>query len=385
MTMKNIKVLLFTDTLCDVNGVSRFIQDISKLAHQKGLAFYVVTSTVKRCPDLPNVHIIKPTLRMKMPFYPDLDLVLPSYKKLNAITEEIDPDVVHISTPGFVGMMGRRIAKKRDIPMLGTYHTDFPAFAYNNMPYTIVKHIGNRVMQYFYRDFRALFVRSESYRKIVQEDVKFAPEKIHTLKAGIDTRKFNTSYREISIWQGYGIPENSIKALYVGRFTKEKNFPLLLELWKTYYRQSENKNIYLITVGGELDESLFERYHIKSLGIKRGEALSKIYASSDLFLFPSITDTLGQVVMEAMSSGVPVIVSDKGGPKTLIGKEQEAGYAIDVKDQAKWLEKINLLIKDRKLRENLGAKGHQLISHMGIENSFEVFWKEHTKQITRRE
>jgi glycosyltransferase involved in cell wall biosynthesis len=89
--------------------------------------------------------------------------------------------------------------------------------------------------------------------------------------------------------------------------------------------------------------------------------------------------------MEAMSSGVPVIVSDKGGPKTLIGKEQEAGYAIDVKDQAKWLEKINLLIKDRKLRENLGAKGHQLISHMGIENSFEVFWKEHTKQITRRE
>ena len=377
MMMTNIRVLLFTDTLCDVNGVSRFIQDISKLAHQKEVELYVVTSTLKRCPDLPNVHIIKPILRMKMPFYPDLDLVFPSYKKLKSITDEIDPDVVHISTPGFVGMMGRRIAKKRSIPMLGTYHTDFPAFAYKNIPYTIVKHIGNRVMQCFYRDFKALFVRSEAYQKIVKEDVRFNAENIHLLKAGIDTRKFNIGYKDRSIWQQYGISEHSVKALYVGRFTKEKNFPLLLELWKTYYRESGNKNIYLITVGGDLDESLFERYHIKSLGIKRGEALSKIYASSDLFLFPSTTDTLGQVVMEAMSSGLPVIVSDKGGPKTVIGREQEAGYAIDVKDQAKWLEKINLLIKERKLRENLGEKGHEIIARMDIEQSFDAFWEVH--------
>ena len=380
MRMKNTKVLLFTDTLCDVNGVSRFIQDISKLAHQKGLAFYVVTSTVKTCPDLPHVRIIKPSFRTRMPFYPDLDLVFPSYRKLKSITEEIDPDVVHISTPGFVGLMGRRIARKKSIPVLGTYHTDFPAFAYNNMPYTIVKQVGNRVMRWFYRDFRAIFVRSEAYQKIVREDVKFDPAKIHTLKAGIDIHKFHAGYRDMGIWQGYGIPEGSLKALYVGRFTKEKNFPLLLELWKAYYAQSQNKNIYLITVGGDLDESLFEKYHIRSLGIKRGEELSKIYAGSDLFLFPSTTDTLGQVVMEAMSSGLPVIVSDKGGPQTLIGKEREAGYAIDVKERALWLEKIKALMEDEPLRAELGARGSRLIARMDIEKSFEAFWKEHMQQ-----
>ncbi|MBN2249753.1 MAG: glycosyltransferase family 1 protein [Campylobacterales bacterium] len=378
--MKNIKVLLFTDTLCDVNGVSRFIQDISRIASQKGLALYVVTSTVKSCPDLPNVQIIKPSFRTRMPFYRDLDLVIPSYRKLKSITEEIDPDVVHISTPGFVGLMGRRIARKRSIPMVGTYHTDFPAFAYKNMPCRIVKYIGNRVMQWFYRDFKALFVRSEAYQKIVREDVRFDPEKIHTLKAGIDTRKFHAGYRDMGIWQEYGIPERSLKALYVGRFTKEKNFPLLLELWKAYYTQSKNKNIYLITVGGNLDDSLFERYHIRSLGIKKGEELSKIYASSDLFLFPSTTDTLGQVVMEAMSSGLPVIVSDIGGPQTLIGKEREAGYALDVKERALWLEKIKVLMEDEVLRKELGGKGHQIIARMDIEKSFEVFWKEHVQQ-----
>ncbi|WP_289413033.1 glycosyltransferase [Sulfurovum zhangzhouensis] len=375
--MKNIRILLFTDTLCDVNGVSRFIQDISKLAHQKELAFYVVTSTAKICPDLSNVQIIKPLFRTKMPFYPELDLVLPSYKRLKSITEEIDPDVVHISTPGFVGLMGRRIAQKKSIPMLGTYHTDFPAFAYKNMPYKIVKHIGNKVMEYFYRDFKALFVRSEAYKKIVQEDVKFDPENIHTLKAGIDTRKFNTSYKEMGIWQMYGIPETSVKALYVGRFTKEKNFPLLLELWKAYYLQSKNKNIYLIAVGGDLDESLFERYHIKSLGIKRGEELSKIYASSDLFLFPSTTDTLGQVVMEAMSSGLPVLVSDEGGPKTLIGDKQQAGYAINVNDRILWLEKIKVLMENRSLREKHGENGHKIIAEMDIAKSFDAFWEVH--------
>ena len=173
--MKKTRVLLFTDTFCDINGVSRFIQDITKLAFQKGLEFYVVTSTMKTCPDLPNVYNIKPLFRTKMPFYPELDLVFPSYKALRSIADEIDPDVIHISTPGFVGIMGRRIAQKRSIPMIGTYHTDFPGFVYKNMPNRIVKSIGDRAMQYFYRDFKALFVRSEAYRKIVAKDKPFHP------------------------------------------------------------------------------------------------------------------------------------------------------------------------------------------------------------------
>lgn len=381
MIMKKIRVLLFTDTFCDINGVSRFIQDISKLAHQKGLEFYVVTSTLKVCPELPNVQNTKPLFRTKMPFYPELDLVFPSYKRLKAITDEIKPDVIHISTPGFVGIMGRRIAQKRSIPMIGTYHTDFPGFAYKNVPYRIVKKIGDKAMQYFYRDFKALFVRSEAYRKIVQEDVRFEPADIHTLIAGIDTNKFNKSYKDMGIWQQYGIPQSATKALYIGRFTKEKNFPLLLELWKEYYANSTNKDIYLITVGGDVDEELFEKYHIKSLGVKRGEELSRIYASSDLFLFPSTTDTLGQVVMEAMSSGLPVVVSDKGGPKTLIKEDQPGGYTINVAEKQMWLEKINMLITDESLREELGENGHALISNMGIEESFEAFWKVHTDVI----
>lgn len=379
MRMRHTKVVLFTDTFCDINGVSRFLQDIAGIAQNNSLGLYIITSSVKSCPEMKNVYIVKPKFRTKIPFYPELDLVLPSYKALKHILDQIEPDVVHISTPGFVGMMGRRIAKKRSLPVIGVYHTDFPAFAYNNLPFKIVKYIADRFMQNFYKDFKALFVRSESYRKIVNTDVKFDNENIHILQAGIDVDKFNRSYKDMEIWEEYNIPKNATKALYVGRLTKEKNFPLLIDLWKQYYQKRNDKNIYLIVLGGDVESSLFEQYHIKSLGVKRGEALSKLYASSDLFLFPSTTDTLGQVVMEAMSSGLPVIVSDKGGPKTLINEERRNGYAIDTSDQHTWLEKISELMENKILRDTLGENGHKYISDMGISKSFDAFWYEHVK------
>ena len=373
-----MKALLFTDTFCDINGVSRFIQDISRISQERGLSFHVVTSSIKPCPQFDNVTILQPIFRMQIPFYPDLDLALASTKALEAVVDEIDPDVIHISTPGFIGWKARKIARKRGIPMVGTYHTDFPQFAYKNIPFKMVKKLGERVMRSFYKEFKAIFVRSEAYRKIVREDVKFDPKHIHTLLAGIDTQTFHKGHKDMSIWEAYGIPEHATKALYVGRLTKEKNFPLLLELWKRYYAQSPNKDIYLVAAGGDLeDQTLFERYHIKSVGVKRGEALSKLYASSDLFLFPSTTDTLGQVVMEAMSSGLPVIVSDQGGPMTLIDEKNPAGYAIDIKDEAAWLDTIDMLIKDASLRRTLGENGHRKIAGMGIAQSFDAFWETH--------
>ena len=239
-------------------------------------------------------------------------------------------------------------------------------------------------MQSFYKEFSALFVRSEAYKKIVQSDVKFNPASIYTLQAGIDTKKFNSSFKEIEIWDRYGIPREATKALYVGRLTKEKNFPLLLELWKMYYEKSGDKSVYLIIVGGTLDdEELFEHYHVKTLGIKRGEELSKLYASSDLFLFPSTTDTLGQVVMEAMSSGLPVIVSDEGGPKTLISEKNRQGYAVDISQKQQWIDTIEKFMNDSKLRKEFGENGAKYIASRTIEKSFEIFWQVH-RSVTKK-
>jgi len=378
--MKKIKVLLFTDTFCDMNGVSRFIQDLSLISHREGLDLIIVTSSVKKCPHFENVKIFKPKFRMKIPFYPELDLVVPSYEELRKYTDSINPDVIHVSTPGFVGWMGRKIAMKKGIPILGTYHTDFPNFAYSNLPFEIVRTIGNKIMQSFYKDFSALFTRSEFYKNIVHEDIKIDLEQIYTLQAGIDVKKFNPTYKDRKIWDKYDIPNDATIVLYVGRLTKEKNFPFLLDIWKNYYGQSLIKNVYLVVVGGELkDKTLFSKYNIKTLGIKKGEELSEIYASSDFFLFPSTTDTLGQVVMEAMGSGLPVIVSDKGGPKSLLDDANQRGYAINIERKKKWIDTIEDLHLNTKLRKKLGENGTQYIAHLTIEKSFAKFWSVHSE------
>lgn len=386
MSISKMKILLFTDTFCDINGVSRFIQDIAHISQERKLTFHVVTSSVKTCPTMENLTLLKPKMRMKIPFYPQLDLVYPSYSALEEITKKINPDIIHISTPGLVGWMGRNIAKKHKIPILGTYHTDFSQFAYKNIPLKIVKTLTDRLMASFYKDFKALFVRSEAYRQIVKEDVKFDEAHIYRLISGTNREKFNTKYKDMQIWETYGIPQNATKALYVGRLTKEKNFPLLLDLWKRYYTKSSTKNIYLIVAGGELkDTTLFETYHIKSVGVQQGEALSKLYASSDLFLFPSTTDTLGQVVMEAIASGLPVIVSNEGGPKSLIDSKNPAGYAIDVKDEQRWLDTMGRVIEDQALRQELSQNGYQTMNAMGIEKSFDYFWKIHEQYLPAKD
>lgn len=378
--MKNkIKILLFTDTLCDLNGVSRFIQDMAKEALKQEVQLFILTSTSKEnCPNLSNIYNIKPLLRMKMPFYNQLDMVFPSYSQMKTITDKIQPDIIHISTPGMVGFFGRLIAKKSNLPIMGTYHTDFPKFIYNNIPIRWVERLTIYIMRYFYKNFTALFVRSNEYMQITHEHTDLPKESIHLLQAGIDTSKFNKNYKNLNIWNQYNIPQKHIKALYVGRLTKEKNFPLLLDYWSAYFELSRNKNISLIVVGsGKFNSKKYLPYNVHFLGEKRGEELSRIYASADLFLFPSTTDTLGQVVMEAMSSGLGVIVSDKGGPKTLIDPSNPAGYAIESSNKEQWLTSIKKLISDEALRKKMGNSGINTINNMGIEKSFEAFIQKH--------
>ncbi|HFU77682.1 MAG TPA: glycosyltransferase family 1 protein, partial [Epsilonproteobacteria bacterium] len=357
---------------------------ILKKAIEKEVEFYVVTSSSKKpCPNLKNLYNLAPIFKMKMPFYKELDLVFPSYSKMKELTDTIQPDIIHISTPGLVGLFGRSIAKCSNIPMVGTYHTDFPKFVYNNIPIHFVEDLVVLLMRFFYKNFQTLFVRSNAYVKVLEDQIGVAKNRITLLKAGIDTNKFNRNNKDFAIWKHYNIPEEHTKMLYVGRLSKEKNFPLLLELWKSYFMLSKNKDISLIVVGsGSLDEAMYAPYNVRFLGEKRGEALAKIYASSDIFLFPSNTDTLGQVVMEAMSSGLSVIVSNKGGPKTLIAKEKPSGYSIDTQEKEAWLEAIDTLVSDKNLREKMGKNGAEQIANMDIAQSFDAFMAKHKEYMT---
>lgn len=379
--MKEIKICLVSDTIYDVNGVSRFIQDIAKEAIKYDKKFYVISSTQKNhYENIPNILNIKPLFIMKMPFYKSLDLVFPNFFRIKSKIKKLNPDLLHISTPGTVGFCALISAKLLNIPVVGIYHTDFPSYLYKNTKSKIVRYLTMKFLKFFYSGYKAIFSRSEEYLKIIEKELRFSEKNIHLLKAGINTKSFNKSFKDNTIWSNYDIDKNSFKVLYVGRISVEKNVDKLIKYWQ----ESNFRNCELILVG-DVEFCINLKYKknssINFLGRKQKDELSKIYASSDCFIFPSTTDTLGQVVMEAMASGLPVIVTNKGGPKSFVNKE--FGYVIDMnysKEMKDIIEKLSFKDDDYYEKKD---NAYLYMRDKSISHSFLDFWENNEKLFRR--
>lgn len=380
-----MKVILFTDTIGDLNGVSRFLQDMAELALTNGDDLQVVTSTYKNCPITENIHNFLPKFRITMPFYNELDLAFAPSKAIEKFLVANKPDLIHVSTPGPVGLIGRRLAKRYKIPMLGTYHTDFPAYIRDNTGSHFLKRLTDKGMKHFYSNFIHVFSRSKSYAEIMQDEVEIERNKISIIRAGTNLQRFSSSHIDKTIWNELGLQEDSIKILYVGRISKEKNIPFLLNTWELFKERHPDLNVELVLIGeGNIKTRALEmkKLGVHYLGPIIGEKLSTIYASSDIFLFPSITDTLGQVVMEAAASALPIVVSTIGGPKSLLNPHAKSGYSVAATGD-KWVDVIRDLVEDEQKRVTLGKSGEEYMQLFAIGNSYEDFIGVHKEHFRR--
>jgi glycosyltransferase involved in cell wall biosynthesis len=225
--------------------------------------------------------------------------------------------------------------------------------------------------------------RSKDYREKLRQ-MGLAPERLATTLAGVDTRKFSPVFRDLSIWETLGVKEQ-FKLLYVGRVSLEKNLPFLLEAFKQLCKLRSDAALVIVGDGPYRQpmESAASRLPVHFLG-SRGEAtsptLATIFASSDLFVFPSETDTLGQVVIEAQASGVPVLVSDHGGPKEAMD-DGITGQIVGTTDPAAWTAAIDELLTDIPRRLRLSRTGPQRMARFSLANMFEAFWEEHFKAV----
>jgi glycosyltransferase involved in cell wall biosynthesis len=368
--MENLKICLISDTVYDVNGVSRFIQDFAKEALAFEKPFFVITSTKKEHYEkIENVINLKPLITMKMPFYKSLDLVIPSFFKIYKKIKEINPTLLHISTPGTVGLCALISAKLLKIPVVGIYHTDFPSYLYKNTKSKFVKNGTVLFLKLFYKGYKAIFLRSEEYSKIVQEQLNLKKENLFLVKAGINIKSFDKTFKDETIWDGYQVQKDKFKVLYVGRLSVEKGVDTLISYWNEF----NLSDCELILVGDlEFELNQKELKNIKIIGRKQKEDLSKLYASSDCFIFPSTTDTLGQVVMEALSSALPVIVTNQGGPKTFVS--QEFGYILDFKQKDEVKKAILELKNNKEIYDDKSTKAYEFMRDMSISHSFLDFW-----------
>lgn len=380
------RVLLFTDTLGDVNGVSRFIRDAAGCALSVGRDLTVLTSTRFELPQAPNIVNADPILAVQMPRYENLELVWPPARKMLRFAADFRPTAIHVSTPGPVGMVGRVAARRLRVPLLGTYHTDFPAYIERLFELEALTWLSRSTMSNFYRPFDVVFTRSQEYREAVQS-LGVPPDRLETLRPGFRTDLFQPRFRDPSIWQrltpGDAAPD-TLRFLSVGRVSVEKNLPFLARAWRQADAILRSRSVAgsLIVVGDgpyrERMQAELAGTRTHFLGFKHGQELSTLYASSDLFLFPSTTDTLGQVVLEAQCSGVPVLVTDQGGPRSVI-QDGVTGNVLTAESPKPWVDAIVALALDPHKRRAMGNAAQAHASTMTIDNSIDHFWSIHER------
>jgi glycosyltransferase involved in cell wall biosynthesis len=379
---ERMKLGVFTDTFDEVNGVGRFIQDISREARRRRRSVIVHTSTNDLRIDCQSRKNFVPLLCRPLPYYADQPLTIPPLAEVLEWADRQQFDAIHVHTPGPMGLCGLLVAKMLRVPVLGTYHTDFPQYVKTLTGDHRLTRATAGYMKWFYGMTDRVFSRSKDYRGRLRE-LGFADDKLSMALPGVDTEKFSPARRDLTTWVQRGVRQTH-KLLYAGRISTEKNLPFLIDAYKQLCRHRQD--VALVIAGdGPYRAAMQEAAKdlpVHFLGVQNDQQLASLYASSDLFVFPSQTDTLGQVVLEAQAAGLPVLVSDQGGPKEVMD-DQITGLVLPAENPKVWSEAIDSLLTDTPRRMRMSRTAPHRMARFSLGHTFEAFWEEHVKAATR--
>ncbi len=247
-----------------------------------------------------------------LPFYPDIRLSLPNVRSVKRLVEQRPPDLIHCATEFSVGWMGQRIAQAHGLPVVTSYHTDFSRYTESYgvgwLRPAVSRHLGR---------FHARAARTYTPSASAADDVRrLGATDVEVWGRGVDTQQFHPRHRSEALRQAYG-HRDCFLFLHVGRLAAEKGVDLILEAYRRARAQLPDGAVHLVVAGaGPRADALRASAGdgVTFLGnLDRREVLPRLYASADAFVFSSVTETLGLVVLEAMASQLPVIAAPAGG------------------------------------------------------------------------
>ncbi|MBF0227520.1 MAG: glycosyltransferase [Desulfobacterales bacterium] len=365
------KMAHFTDTFNDINGVSKTLKMQANIAEKFGKNLTIIT-----CGDsseIPKTISFQPIGTFELPEYSSIKIYYPPILKMIEYCYEQNFTHIHSATPGPIGLAALLISKILNIPIYGTYHTAFPQYVKQFTGDTSMEDMTWKYILWYYNQMNVVYVPSKSTGDELKEK-GISEEKIVCYPRGIDTDSFHPSKRN-GFFKQFKITEANLKIIYVGRVSKEKNLPILSETFKQLCNM--RKNIHLVVVGdgpykSEMEQDL-SRYPALFTGFLKGEDLRRAYAASDLFIFPSTTDTFGNVVLEAQSSGIPVIVTDKGGPKEnmIYGK---TGFMVKANDIEGFINASINLIDNPLLLSEMKKNARDYMENRSFEAAYLNLW-----------
>jgi len=310
----DMRIALMTDTYVpQVNGVTTVVHRIARVLRAAGHAVAVVAPRYPRGADGGGGGGRDDELRVfSLPFppYPSIRLSFASPRSIAQFLDRFRPDLVHVATEGPIGAAGRRYALRRNVPLVTSYHTDFPQYA-RYYGVGVLTPLVWRWLIHFHRPARLIHTPGIATRdELVRRGLTTAA----VWGRGVDVEHFHPGKRDPGWRRWLGGGDDTVIVLHVGRLAAEKNLRILVESWTRARRFLGARAAFVIAGDGPETDYVFTHLPFaRQLGFVDRDTLAALYASADLCVLPSRTETCGLVALEAMASGVPVIAADAGG------------------------------------------------------------------------
>ncbi|WP_028696378.1 glycosyltransferase family 4 protein [Pseudomonas cremoricolorata] len=358
MNTAPLHIVLVSETFPpEINGVANTLGRLSEGLRQRGHRVEVVRPRQKDDgPGQPNAdHLL--TRGWPLPGYPGLQWGEVSMHKLLRRWRRQRPDVLYIATQGPLGLSALRAARRLGIAMVSGFHTNFPQYS-GQYGLGLLARLLTFYLRAFHRRTAITLVPSASQRLDLQ---RRGFERLALMARGVDAELFNPAKRSQALRDTWGLAADDIAVLQVGRLAAEKNLGLLEPCMAALQRAYPQRRLRLIVIGDGPQRTQLEQRLPDALfcGVQRGEHLAEHYASGDLFLFPSLTETFGNVVLEAMASGLAVVAFDEAAAVQHIQHGHSGALAMPG-DSAGFVEAACwLLEEDETLRRvRLNARQH---------------------------
>jgi glycosyltransferase involved in cell wall biosynthesis len=333
------RVAYFPDSFHEVNGVAHTSRHFEAFARRRNLPFLCVRAGDRTQAILEEGSVWTLELpRGFLSFALEKDLRFdPAFLRhiplIGEVLERFQPDLIHITGPSEVGMLGAGLAHHHKLPLAASWHTNVHEYAARRSEWFLrllprrqsdatgqkIEDLAMAAAARFYSMARVLFAPNPELCRLLE---RTTGRPCHLMQRGVDAELFHPSRRKRD-------PEDRDQVLgFVGRLSVEKNVALLVQVQEELERMGHKSFRFLIVGHGGEEGWMRERLpRAEFPGVLRGEELAAAYANMDLFVFPSHTDTFGNVVLEALASGVPAIVTPDGGPATIV-RDGETGRIV---------------------------------------------------------
>jgi glycosyltransferase involved in cell wall biosynthesis len=332
-----MNVLIVTDTYPpDINGVARTLQMWAQGLASRGHRVTVVTTTeeARDANAQENVEVIA-VAALPIPGYQGIRVGMASRRQLEDLIQNKRPDAMYVAVESLMGLNAVRAAGRTRVPVVSGFHTNFHTYS-KDYRLPLLRNTAEWYLRYLHNRTARTLTPSESTAEQLRA---LGIGNVGVLGRGVDTKLFHPQRRNVMLRQSWGATDQTPVALFVGRIAAEKNLPLVVKAFRQITAQRADARCVFVGDGPLADNLKQEHPDFIHAGARTGEDLAQHYASADLFIFPSLTETFGNVITEALTSGLVCVTYDYAAGRQFI-RNGHNGYTAPYEDDAAYMDGV---------------------------------------------